>query len=517
LFLVVAAFLLNVVVSRIVSGQREQIAAMKAFGYRDREVGLHYAKLVGLVTLGGCVLGTLFATWMGAAMTRLYADYYRFPELPFRMSSRELIEGIAMSCIAAAVGTRSAIRRTIALPPAEAMRPEPPASYRKTIIERLGVAHYLPTAARVVLRELERRPGRAAFSIFGIAMAAALTIVNSFTFDSVKHMLNVQFGLNQREDVQLTLVEPRSIKVLAELRQLPGVLHAEPFRAVAVRMSSGHREKTTSISGVPIDASLTTLLDRELRNVPLPPDGVVLARKLAEALDVSTGDSIRMEILEGARPVVTARVARIVETFIGIGAHMNLPALCRLLGETETLNGAWLLVDDARLDELNAAVKARPIIAGVTSRDSVLRQVREMLDGNLLALVGISLGFSLVMAFGVLYNAVRITLSERARDLASLRVLGYRRGEVATILLGEIGLLILVALPLGLLIGRALAGVLVTSPGFDTEQFRLPLVITPMTYVSAVLTVLAAALVSSWTAWRRLDQIDLVEVLKTRD
>ena len=517
LFLAVAAFLLNVVIGRIIAGQRGEIAVLKAFGYRDREVGLHYAKLVGVVLALGGTLGIVVAARLGSWLTQLYAEFFRFPELPFEMGLADIFTGIGLSAVAAGLGTWTAIWRTVRLPPAEAMRPEAPPAYRPTLVERWGLSEFVPTAARIILREIERKPRRALLSVLGIAMAMGLTIANAFFFDSVRYLLNVQFGLNQREDVQLTLFEPRAIGVLSSLEHLPGVLHAEPFRQVPVKFFAGPRVKSGSIIGVPADATLTTLLGVDLEDIALPPDGLILSRKLAEILDVSTNDMLRIKVLEGARPEREVRVVRIAETFVGTTAHMQLRALCSLLGEPESLNGAWLMVDPAQLDRLHAVVKAVPIVAGVTARDDTWASAQEMIDQNLGRSVVVSLSFSLVMAFGVLYNAVRITLAERAHEMASLRVLGFRQREVGAILLGELALLVVMAIPLGLLCGWGLAAVLVRTPGFNTEQFRLPLVISSATYMTAVLTVLAAAGVSGWNAWRQLSRIDIVDVLKTRD
>jgi len=385
------------------------------------------------------------------------------------------------------------------------------------MLERLGLARHVPTPARIVLREIERKPVRALLSISGIAAATGLTVLNAFTLDSVLYMLNVEFGLQQREDMNLTLFEPRSTGALSDLGALPGVLHAEPYRTVPVKLCAGPRSKSGAIVGVRADDRLSGLLDADLRPVPIPEAGILLSRKLAEILDVQAGDTVRVEVLEGARPEHEVHVARLVETFVGTSAHMDLDALCRMLGEPASLNGARLLVDDARIDDLHRAVKGSPAVAGVVSRDAVLRVVKRMLDENLGTFVLISLSFSLALAFGVLYNAARITLSERARELASLRVLGFRRREVAAILLGEIALLVALALPLGLLGGRLMAAVLVQTPGYNNEQFRLPLVIAPSTYATAVLAVVAAAAVSGWSAWRKLDRIEIVEVLKARD
>ena len=516
-FLCVAAFLLHIVIGRIVAGQREQIAALKALGYRDREVGLHYAKLVGCVMAVGVALGCTVAAWLGSAMTGLYAEFYHFPELPYRMSAREIVQGVALTVTAALLGASLAIRSTIRLAPAEAMRPLAPARYRATLLERLGLDRLVPPAARMVLRELERRPLRALLSVAGIAAAVALLVLSTFSYGAVERLMNVQFGLSQREGVQLSLFEPRDVAALAELEHLPGVLHAEPLRSVPVRLRAGPRARSVALTGFRGDTTLHALLDVELARIAIPRDGLVLSRKLAQSLGVCAGDRVRVEVLQGERPQRFVRVARIAETFVGLAAYMDLEALSRFLGETPSLSGAWLSVDEARLPELHAAIKQTPLVAGIQSRAVSLRTLRQIIDENLGTSVAISTGFALVMAFGVLYNAARITLAERQRELASLRVLGFRRREVGAILLGELALLTAVALPLGLLLGRTLATLLVQSPGFDSEQFRLPLVITSATYAGAVTTVLVAALASGWNAWRRLDRIDIVEVLKTRD
>ncbi|MCA9003497.1 MAG: ABC transporter permease, partial [Planctomycetes bacterium] len=241
LFLAVAAFLLHVVFGRLIAAQRGDIAALKAFGYRDREVGWHYVKMLTVVLLTGWGLGLALGHWLGFTMTQMYAIYYRFPELVFRLGVREPLIALGVSALGAALGAFGSIWRTVKIPPAEAMRPEAPPVYRRTLAERLGIAHRLPTAARIVLRELERKPVRSLLSVAGVAMATALTVVMAFTMDSMEYMTQVQFGLIQREDVQLSLVEPRATKALAEIQHLPGVMYAEPFRSVPVRLSSGRR------------------------------------------------------------------------------------------------------------------------------------------------------------------------------------------------------------------------------------------------------------------------------------
>lgn len=517
IFLAVSAFLLNVVIGRTVASQREEIATLKALGYRDREVGLHFAKLVGLIIGGGLVAGLLLGTWMGSGLLRMYADYYRFPELTYRLGPGELLVGAGVTIAAAALGAAGAVRRTVRLPPAEAMRPEAPPDYRPTLLERFGLADLVPTSTRVVLRELERKPARAGMTVVGVALATALVVVNTFFFDSILHLVTVHFGLSQRDDVTLQLVEARDLAALTELEHLPGVLHAEPIRAVPVRLRAGRRHRDVGLTGLPADAGLQVLLGEDLGPVALPTDGLVLSRRLASILGVSRGDVVQVEVREGSRTVHDVPVARIVDTFIGLTAHLELGALARLLREAPSFNAASLLVDERFLDELHGRVKELPVVAGITTRHEALRSFNETIDQNLGRSIAIGLAFAIVVALGVLYNAARLTLSERARELASLRVLGFRRREVGAMLLGELAVLTAVGVPLGLWMGCGLAWLLVSSPGFNTDQFRLPYVVSGATLAIAALTVMAASALSGWAAWRRLQRIDIIEVLKSRD
>ena len=517
IFLLVAAFLLNIVIGRVIASQRPQIAVLKALGYSDRAIALHFTKLVGCVVGFGLLAGIAVAGWLGSSFIRMYAGYFRFPELPYQMAIPETLLTVGLCIGAAALGTAVAIRRTFRLPPAEAMRPEAPPSYRASLIERLGIVRQLAPSVRMVVREMERRPFRVLGSVFGIAMAGALVVASTFFFDSLRHMLHVQFQLTQHEDVTVSLIEPRELGAMSSVRKLPGVTLAEPFRAVPMRLTAGRHEQRVGMLGVPANAELQTLRDVALNPVMVPGGGVLLSRKLAELLDVSVGDNIHAAVLTGKRQTLELPVARIIESHFGLQAIMDLGNLSRLLGETPSFNGAWLRVDEQVMTEFHRQAQATPLIAGVAERLTTVRTVQRLLDQSIGISMAFALGFALVLALGILFNAARITLEERVRELASLRILGFHRAEVARILLGEIAILVVMGLPLGLLLGYGLAAATVSSPGFDNEQFSLPLVVQPPTYALAAVTILAAAAISCWSAWRRLDAINIVDVLKSRD
>jgi putative ABC transport system permease protein len=515
IFLSVAAFLLNVVLSRIVALQRDQIAALKAFGYSNLAVGIHYLKLVLAVAIVGVILGSIVGYWFGLNITAIYTRFYKFPVLYFTLPPKVALMALGASATAAIAGTLNVIRRAINLPPAEAMRPEPPASYRLTILERLGLKDFFSQPTRMILRHIERRPLKAFFSSFGMALAVCILMLGRFSADSLDYLLEAQFMLTQRQDVSVALVEPTTMSGYHEIQHLTGVIHVEPRRMVPVRISHEHVLRRTIIQGIVDEPELNHLVDENLDAIPLPKEGIVLNSKLAQLLGVKLGDTVSVEVLEGSRHVRSVPVTGLATEFLGTFCYMNLRALNRLLGEGDSLTEAYLTADENKIEELYQRLKESPRVAGVTIKKTSIRSFRDTVMENMLTMQFFNVIFACIIAFGVVYNTARIALSERGRELASLRVLGLTRGEISFILLGELAVLTLAALPLGIGMGWLL--VKVVCMFLDTEMYRIPFVIAPRTYGFSVLVVLIAAIVSGLIVRRRLDHLDLIAVLKTRE
>ncbi len=515
IFLGVAAFLLHIVLSRLTAMQRTQIGLLKAFGYSDREVGLHYLKLALVTVLAGLALGSALGVYAGSWLTTMYRDYYRFPHLAFEVSPRVLSLTLLIALAAAVLGALGAVRRAVRLPPAEAMRPEPPATFKAGLLERTGLSARLPSSARIIARSIARRRWKSVLAVLGIGCAVGILVVGRFGLDAMNYMLRVQFQVVQRDDVMVSFTEPESAGVRHELTRLPGVLIAEPFRNVPARLRFEHRTKRVELMGLPPDGELRRLVDAKLRPVQLPASGVVLTRKLGELLGVRPGQMIAVSVLEGARPVRTLQVACLVDEPVGIGAYMDLHALNALMREEGSLSGAYLKVDPRYAQELYRELKRLPAVSGVAFRDAVLQSFDQILERSMRTVSAVEVLFACVIAFGVVYNGARIALSERGNELASLRVLGFTRREVTWLLLGEQGVLTLLAIPLGFGLGIWIAWLL--SRRLDTELYRIPLVIDSATFSFAVLVIVIAALLSGMLVARRINRLDLVAVLKTRE
>ncbi|HEX9782768.1 MAG TPA: ABC transporter permease [Opitutaceae bacterium] len=515
IFLSIAAFMTSAALTRVVRLQREQIAQLKAFGYSSRQVGLHYLEFALVVVVAGTAAGTLLGFWLGRQVVIIYHDFFRFPGLYFHPDWSAIAVGLAASGAASMLGVTGAVRQAMRLPPAEAMRPEPPAQFKPSAVERLGLQQLVSPAFRMALRNLERKPWQAFFTTLGLVFATAIPIIPGAVRDGITYLMDFQWGLAQRQDVTLSLIEPGSARALTSMMALPGVLTAEPFRAVPARIRHGHREHRVGITGLPREARLNRVLDTHGDPAALPLSGLLLSEKLAEMLGAAPGDPVRVEVQEGRRPTLDTVVAGTITDFAGIGAYMEIQALRRLLREGNTVSGAHLVVDRTRWDDFLAAVKRAPRIGALAitaaTRASFDRTVADMMG----TIQGIYFSFAVIVSFGVVYNGARIALSERSRDLATLRVIGFTNGEVAAVLIGELGLLTLLALPFGLFTGSQLAKLIVEIS--STETMRLPLILTARTYVTAVLIVLFSSGLSFAVVGRRIRKLDLIGVLKTRE
>jgi putative ABC transport system permease protein len=391
------------------------------------------------------------------------------------------------------------------------MQPETPGLYRRSLLE----SPWMSQPTRMILRNIERRPVKSLLSVVGVAMSTAILVLGGFWSNAVDYMVFAQLRRAQLEDLAVTFFGPMGAKGLHSLTSLPGVIHAEPSRSVAARFRFEQRTYRTALQGLEPDGKLRRLLDRRLTEVDLPPDGIVLTDHLAQMLGIRPGQRLTVELLEGSRAVRDVTLAGVVSEYIGVSAYMRRDALNRFLREDDVVTGAYLSVDADALPDVNRRLKQIPAVAGVAARAQALKSFYETLAAQMLTFALFNTILAATIAIGVVYNTVRIALSERGRELASLRVLGYTRGEVAYILLGELTLLVFLAIPLGLFLGQKLAVFMAASA--QTELFRVPMVIEASTYAFAALVVLVAAVASAAFVGNKVNHLDLVEVLKARE
>lgn len=515
IFIGVAAFLLNVVIGRLIRTQRGQIGILKAFGYSNWEIGLHYSLMVSVIILIGLIGGVLLGYYLGQQLSALYANYYRFPYLNFVMNPGNVLVASFISAAAAYSGVFFSVRDAVRLPPAEAMRPEQPKVYHRSILEKFGASVLLDQPTKMILRQMGRQRVKVAFGIIGVAFAASLVMLGRLSNDSVKYSVEVEFRQANLFDLGVGFREGISHHAALEIVRLPGVYYTEGYRSVPVRIIAEHRSYLTAIEGHAPDMKMRQLLDTNQQPVPIPVDGLLINKKLGEILQVDIGDAVRVNFLDGSRRSASIQVAGFINQYFGLICYMNIDKLSSLLPEKGVINGVYMQIDRRYDDALTQKLKESPFVGEIISKQKLIERFYESTAQTWLIIALFISLFAGATAFSVVYNNARISLSERERELASLRVLGLTRGEISYILLGELTIVVLLAIPLGFLIGWLLTSFIVWS--LQTEMYRIPMNITRATYALSALVVVVSAVFSGWVIRKKLNRLDLIGVLKTRE
>lgn len=515
IFLGIASFLLNVVIGRLVSAQREQIASLKALGYPDSPILFHYLKLTGVLVLVGTITGGGAGAWLGVQMIEMYRPFFRFPDWAFEFRPWLPLAAGALAFAAAMIGVVFSVASVVRLPAAIALRPATPASASEAKLQSLCRLGLSGPRTMMLVRTIIGRPLRTLMTICGLTLAVPLVTMGLFWWDSLGYMIDFNFERVERGDAQVTLIHALPSRSVHEASRIPGVIAAEGSRLVPVRLVNGHHTYRTVMQGLSEGSELRMPRESDYRPVAIPPEGVVLSRRLAARLSVSTGDMLTVEIREGARPLRQIAVAGLADDILGLSAYIARPALNRLMREGDLVNAIALRVDSHAAPDVWSKLQQTAKVEAVAIRTSLLRTFDEKISGLINISAIILTGFGIVIAFGVVYNAARVTYQERAWELATLRILGFTRREILSVLFGELAVVVAIAVPLGLILAHHLIGLILWLR--DNESFQLPAIISPATFTISALVVIAASVASAILVRRMVENLDLVAVLKTRD
>lgn len=511
----VAAFLINMVLSRLIDAEHDVIGLLMAFGYRGHAIMVHYTKIAVALSIPGLALGIAFGSWMGRGLAGLYQAFFIFPFLTYRADPDVYAMASLITIGTVLLGVIQSVRRVRSMTPVEAMRPPLPPNYSGWVARMIGRMRGLDEPTRIILRGVVRRPFRSLLGSAGVAAALGVYIASAGSNDNVAKMADILFDQANRADVMVMFAEPRDERALFALARTPGVWRVEPIRSFGAKLSGARKSKSEGLTGALAGGDLYRVVGIDGNRIEPPPRGVVISQGLSNELGLAVGDQLDVQVTEGTRPHFQLPVTGIVKSAVGSPAYVDLGVIARHMRQAPTFTGAYLGVDPDKLDALFRALKATPVVAGISLRSEARRGLEETIGETMGIITLFNVGFSTLIVFGVVYNNARISLAERARDLASLRVLGYRRAEVSYILLGELTILVLVGLPLGVTFGYYLTLTLSASMGGDL--FVIPFGLSASTMAKGVLLVLLAAVFSALVVRRRLDHLDLVAVLKSWD
>ena len=514
-FMAVAAFLLYIVISRMVAAERTQIGLLKAFGYSGAEVGLHYFKLVAIIAAGGALIGCALGVLSGQAMAEIYQKYYKFPFLLFNVDPRAFILAVSVSILSAAAGGVFVLQRIFQLTPAEAMRPPAPADYSSSAQLFEWLKQYLDQPTRMIIRRLARQPVRALSAILGIAAGTGISVAMMGVQGGFTKSLELNFSVIDRSDALVSFIEPLSDETLYELLQMPGVIEVEPTRSVPVVFRNGVYAHRGELSGLISSPRLNRPMSKDFTPIFIRDDGVTLSSALANKLNVTPGDILSVDVREGRQPDLRLPVAGVSETLFGAPAFFELNALNRALKEPGRISGAFIRIDADQAEDTYTRIKDMPSVAGLSVKSEARASVQKIMDEGAGAMRFVMTGIAAIITFGIIFNSARIAFAERAHDLASIRVMGFTRAEAAYVLLGEFAVILLLAVPLGILAGYGLADAI--AAGFSNDLYTVPSDLNPHSIGLAAIVVIIAAVFSGWLVKRDVDRLDMVTALKSRE
>ena len=509
----VAAFLLHIIINRLISKEREQIATLRALGYNKTSVLLHYSKLISVVTLISSILGILFGLYLGGKLIGIYGSYYKFPNLIFQFHGSLVLLALIVGVGSGIIGSWFSLKTITNLEPAIAMRPPSPEIFKIFWLEKI-----IPKASaeiRMVFRNLMQRPFRSILTILGLSMSVMIMILGLFIKDSMKLIIDLQFNVIQREKVSLSLLNSISDSALNDLLSMEGVIRVESARIVPIRIWNKQGSKETALFGYSQDSELRRCLDSNRNVVPLPQDGILMNYDIANKLGIKLGDRILLEVLEGNKEEKFVTVNGLISEILGQGLYMRRDLLNDMLGEGNVINQVYLNIDPNLEDSLIQKWKTMPKIASISSKKTLLNSFQDILERTMQSSSLFIVIFTIIISVGVVYNTAMITLSERIYALGSLRILGFTINEVFRILITELSILVLLAAPIGCVFGNYLANAIMNMN--DTEGFKFPMSILPLTYFIAISLTICTAVVSYIILYIKLKKMDLMSNLKVRE
>ncbi|SPH16780.1 hypothetical protein DEA8626_00291 [Defluviimonas aquaemixtae] len=515
IFFGVAAFLVNMVLGRIVALERAEIGLLKALGYSNAAIAMHYLLLAGLTASVGILIGWAAGAWLAHGLARIYADFFSFPYLIFRGTWTVYAVAGLIGLASAAFGALRVALTAARLPPAVAMQPPAPARFRRGLTDRIMESLRLSQPMMMIMRSIARWPIRAAASALGIAMAVAVLAAANFFDDALNKMLDTTFSLANRQDAVLMFTDDLPEIAIDELRTLPGAMQIEGQLNEPVVLRNGHLSKHVGLEARRPDTDLSRVVGGAGRVMAAPPGGLVLADRLAENLDLSIGDPVEIDFLSGRRETLSLPLHGTISQYVGLGAYVDFETLNLALRQAPRVSVANVTLDENRRAEFHRALKDMPALAGTAMLTDMRRSFENTIQENINITATVYVVIAVLITVGVTYNGARIQLSERARELASLRILGFSRGEVSFILVGEAMLLAVLAQPFGWLAGMGIAWAF--TQGIDSDLYAIPFEIRPATFARASLIVLLTALAAALVVRRRIDRLDLVAVMKTRE
>ncbi len=510
IFLMVAAVIINIMLSRMVKRDRTSIGVMKAIGYTNMDILIHYAKYSISMGLIGSFIGILLSIPLSKVFTDLYIMYMNVPVFGMKIYYEYFVYGILLTSIFCILSGFFGARSVLKINPSESMRPEAPKSGKRIWLEKVKfIWNRITFSWKMVIRNIFRNKRRALFLVGGIALTYAISMVPIYMSTIFNTMFDLQYGQFQTMDYNIDFVVPMNKNVTLEVLQLIDSDHIEPKAEIPFELSRGWRKETTSVIALSSDTKFFNFKDENGLDFTIPERGIVLSQILAKLLDVQVGDEIVIKSYFPDKDDKAIKVVGIVEQYLGSNAYMDINQMYELLEEKDLVTGVLLNSNDDVVTKLKDVKNIRQIQSLQDMRESLL----EFMD-MIIASMSIMLIFGGVLGFAIVYNVTTVSINERIMEFSSLRVLGFDKNQIYRLVTRENSLMTVFGILLGIPLGYGMCVGLSTA--VSTEIYSIPIMITPGTYIISAIATIIFITIAQLATIRKIHNINFMEALKNR-
>ena len=518
IFLVVASLILNVLMTRMARRQRVVIGTLKALGYSDTRIFIHFLQLGLVVGIIGGIAGALLGYFSSVGLTVAYRQFYEFPNLTSGFHWGAMVIGMIASIVCAAVGSMIGAYSALKLQPAESMRPAPPKTGGNVLLEKVGwLWQRLSTGWRMALRGVMRNRMRSLVGVFASAMGSGLLISGLMMQNGQTYMVEFQYDKIAKSDIDLVLSAESDMDVVNEIKQLPAVDYVEPQLIVPCTLVNGPYKQKSSITGLVSNPTLTVPHSRNGIQVSIPRYGLVIGRQLADNLHLQAGDTFTLIPNRGEKQPVDVKVATISDGYVGISSYAHIDFLSEKIGEKQVANSVQMKVNnnEQAIVDLYRELKEIPGVEAVQNQAQIESTLRDLLQQVQWIFIVALIMFAGTIFFGSILNASMVTLAERTQEVATMIALGYSRWQVGGVFLRESMIVNLVGAVIGIPLGIALCWI--TAEGMKTDVLRLPVIFHNYLIVVAIVTAFVFGILAHLVVQNSINQMHVVESLKVRE
>jgi putative ABC transport system permease protein len=499
---------------RLVDNQRREIGVLMALGFTKKAILFHYLGYALFVGFAGSILGGILGMVLARSLTMYYLVFFNVPVLQVKIYTGVIVIGMLMSVLFCGIAGLNAAKRVLKIAPAEAMRPVAPIEGKKWWGERLvPFLAGLKISWRLTFRNMWRNKKRTFFTVTAIAMTVGLMISILMLLDSVDLLFDKAFGDALAYDYKVNFAGDVHIGIIEDLSEFREIISAEPMAEYPFRLKNGWRQKETLVAGIQRGSELYGLSDLSGNCTVVPDEGILLTGGLAKSIGVTTGDTITLESLYKPETEYQVVVKGLVEQYLGGSGFMEIGSLNRAMKEGSTINSALIKIRHGS-ESFVKDLEDMPYVQSVKEPDDMVKQYNEYMD-IMYVFIGVIVAMSCIMGFAIIYNTTTISIMERKRELASLRIMGFTNKQVAELIFNENTAVSVLGLLVGMPLGRLLGAQIIAF--YPEDVMTLPLVVFPKTYILAAATVALFVVLAQLANMRRISRMDLVEVMKSRE